>query len=244
MDDVLHRERSHFDQMALQDALFWADRTPAGARRREMRAEWFRRAADLSAGRRVLEIGCGLGHMTRELARTRGLEIVATDLSPALIAAASADPLPDVTFRVANAEQLDLPTHTFDAVLGNAVLHHLRLEHALPELLRVLKPGGRFCFVEPNYLNPQVFVVLRSAALRRRVGASPDETAFVRWRLRRALAAYPLTDIRIASFDFLHPSVPAALIRPVERLGRLLERTPLVRELSGSLAISATRTSA
>jgi SAM-dependent methyltransferase len=240
--DVIERERAHFDGMADQGALFWADRTPAGARRRQIRANWFAREARLGAGSRVLEIGCGLGHMTREVARVCEAEIIATDLSPAVIAAVARDAPPRVEYRVANVEQLDFEDASFDAVIGNAVLHHLRLEVAMPEIVRVLKPGGRFCFTEPNYLNPQVFVVLRSPALRRKVGATPDETAFVRFTLRRELERYGLHDVRVKPFDFLHPAVPPAFIRAAERLSSFLERVPVARELAGSLAISATRT--
>jgi SAM-dependent methyltransferase len=239
--DVTDRERAHFDGMADQESLFWADRTPAGARRRELRARWFVRAGHIGAGMRVLELGCGLGHMTRAIAGICEAEIVAMDLSPALIAAASRDKPGRVEYRVGNVEQLEFPAETFDAVVGNAVLHHLRLAVAIPEIVRVLKPGGRLCFTEPNYLNPQVFVVLRSPALRRRVGASPDETAFLRWRLRRDLARYELRDVDIRPFDFLHPAVPSALIDVAERTSALLERVPLAREFAGSLAISATK---
>jgi SAM-dependent methyltransferase len=123
--------------------------------------------------------------------------------------------------------------------VGNAVLHHLRLERALPELLRVLCPGGRFAFAEPNILNPHVFVERTVPWVARRLDDSPGETAFVRWRIRRVLEHAGLIEVDVRPFDFLYPLVPPALIPATERLGRLLEHTPVIREIAGSLLIAA-----
>ena len=68
-----------------------------------------------------------------------------------------------------------------------------------------------------------------------------DETAFFRWRLRRRLTALGFDRVEIVPFDFLHPSIPAPLISLVGKLGAVAERVPLVRELSGSLHITARR---
>ena len=58
----------------------------------------------------------------------------------------------DVDGRVADAERLPYDDDTFDLVVGHAVLHHIPdVELALREVLRVLKPGGRFVFAgEPT----------------------------------------------------------------------------------------------
>jgi SAM-dependent methyltransferase len=125
--------------------------------------------------------------------------------------------------------------------VGHAVLHHLRLDRALPELLRVLRPGGRLCFAEPNMLNPQVFLERNVPFIGRWLENSPGETAFTRWGLRRTLARLGLVDIAIRPFDFLYPLTPERLVPAMERLGRVLERTPLVAEIAGSLLISARR---
>ena len=87
----------------------------------------------------------------------------------------------------ADVEALPFRSGAFDAVVGNAVLHHLRLDRAVPELLRVVRPGGAICFAEPNMLNPQVFLERNVRWIGRLLDNSPGETAFVRWRLRREL---------------------------------------------------------
>jgi hypothetical protein len=88
-------------------------------------------------------------------------------------------------------------------------------------------------------LNPQVFLERRFRRWFPYV--SPDETAFVRWRLRRRLAESGFEAISLRPFDWLHPSVPAPLIPAVEWAGRRLERIPGFRELAGSLLIRCRR---
>jgi len=80
-----------------------------------------------------------------------------TDLSPGMVQVAlrNAEKLGlDVDGRVADAEQIPYDDATFDVVVGHAVLHHIPdLDRAFREVLRVLKPGGRFVFAgEPTRL--------------------------------------------------------------------------------------------
>ena len=78
-----------------------------------------------------------------------------TDLSPGMVEAAVRNGTAlglDVDGRVADAESIPYDDATFDLVVGHAVLHHIPdVELALREVLRVLKPGGRFVFAgEPT----------------------------------------------------------------------------------------------
>jgi len=113
-----------------------------------------------SAGRRVLEYGCGQGGHAYLLAE-RGSSVTAIDLSETAIEQAEelarARGLEDRTeFRVMNAEALDFGDDTFDVVCGTAIIHHLDLRKAYAEIARVLKPDGLAVFMEPLGHNPLI----------------------------------------------------------------------------------------
>jgi 2-polyprenyl-3-methyl-5-hydroxy-6-metoxy-1,4-benzoquinol methylase len=215
----------------------WNWETPAG------RVRWNRRikmlTQHLRQGEKVLELGCGTGYFTRALAAT-GAQVTAIDISPDLLARAEQMcSQQNVTFEVQNAYVLTYESGAFDSVVGSSVLHHLEVTDALREIYRVLKPGGSICFTEPNMLNPQIAVQKNIPAIKRRLGDSPDETAFFRWSLRRRLAASGFRAIKIQPFDFLHPKIPARWIAQVQTIGDVLERVPLISEIAGSLYIRA-----
>jgi SAM-dependent methyltransferase len=236
----LRREQQHFRERVLAgEEIFWAERTPVAGRRRELRTRQLVDEASLGSGegRLVLDVGCGTGAYTQWLAGATRATVVAVDLTPVLLEVARGAVPANVHLAAADAARLPLPDETFDAVVGNAILHHLPLERAVPELLRVLKPGGRFCFAEPNMANPHVLCMHKIPWLRRRSDVSPDETAFLRWSLRRKLEALGLTRVTVRPFDFLYPLLPAALVPTAEGAGRVLERTPVVREIAGSLLV-------
>ena len=105
---------------------------------------------------RALELGCGTGFFLLNLMQAGLAERGSvTDLSPGMVAAAlrNAEHLGlDVDGRVADAERIPFDDASFDVVVGHAVLHHIPdLDAALREVLRVLRPGGRFVFAgEPT----------------------------------------------------------------------------------------------
>jgi ubiquinone/menaquinone biosynthesis C-methylase UbiE len=105
---------------------------------------------------KALELGCGTGFFLLNLKQAGVLEEGhVTDISPGMVDVAirNAKELGfDVEGRVADAESLPYEDDTFDLVVGHAVLHHIPdVEQAMREVLRVLKPGGRFVFAgEPT----------------------------------------------------------------------------------------------
>jgi ubiquinone/menaquinone biosynthesis C-methylase UbiE len=104
----------------------------------------------------ALELGCGTGFFLLNLKLGGVLdEGHVTDLSPGMVDVAKRNGAAlgfDLEGRVADAETLPYDDDTFDLVIGHAVLHHIPdLDQAMREVLRVLKPGGRFVFAgEPT----------------------------------------------------------------------------------------------
>lgn len=238
MDERLKNEITHGKYLLAHDpGKVWNWETPAGKKR------WARRAGmltrHLTAGTKVLEIGCGTGYFSKELVRT-GADITAIDISPDLLLVAAQKVIANnIVFQVENAYAMNLADDSFDFIVGSSVLHHLDVEQALQECWRALKPGGILRFTEPNMLNPQIALQRNIPFIRRRMGDSLDETAFFRWSLRKQLAKAGFVDISIRPFDFLHPQIPECLISFFRPLCSLLERTPILSEFAGSLCIEA-----
>lgn len=110
------------------------------------------------AGRHVLDYGCGTGGTTVQLlgrgARVTGFDISVTRLQEARQRVADEPGGAATGLLRCAAEMLPFEDGAFDAVLGKQILHHLDLKLAMPEIARVLRPGGRAVFLEPLVHNP------------------------------------------------------------------------------------------
>ncbi|NIJ11091.1 ubiquinone/menaquinone biosynthesis C-methylase UbiE [Saccharomonospora amisosensis] len=104
----------------------------------------------------AMELGSGTGFFLLNLMQGGMIKKgYVTDLSPGMVEVALRNARNlglDVEGRVADAERIPYPDDSFDLVVGHAVLHHIPdVTAALGEVLRVLKPGGRFVFAgEPT----------------------------------------------------------------------------------------------
>lgn len=102
-------------------------------------------------GRRILVVGCGLGDVALNLARN-GAAVDAFDVSPKAIdicrARAAACHLPQVRFFVSSCEELEAEPGSYDAVVGNMILHHIDLPTAMAQFDHLLRPGGLGAFAE------------------------------------------------------------------------------------------------
>jgi SAM-dependent methyltransferase len=89
---------------------------------------------------RVADLGAGTGILTGALARL-GADVVAVEPDQAMLAELRRQ-LPGVRALEGSAEALPLPDRSVDAVLCGQALHWFDLDRALPEIARVLTPGG------------------------------------------------------------------------------------------------------
>lgn len=96
-------------------------------------------------GKKLLEIGCGIGIDTVSLAG-RGFDVTAVDLTETAIEIArkrAADQGLVIDYRTGNCEELAFPDDSFDVVYSFGVIHHTPgMAGAVREIRRVLKPGG------------------------------------------------------------------------------------------------------
>lgn len=235
MDERLQRELEHDRKIAAKADSVWGWTSPAGQIRARRRANLLIKHSSIEEDKRVLELGCGTGIFTQLLAQARP-QIIALDLSTELLSEFSCN---KTSRYAANAEQLPFADNSFDAVVGSSVLHHLRCKPALEEIKRVLKHGGKIAFAEPNMLNPQILLQKNIPWLKEKMGDSPDETAFFRWQIVMLLTNAGFLQSKAMPHDFLHPLIPASWIPIVQKISHTLERLPFVREIAGSLLITA-----
>ncbi|HTB71256.1 MAG TPA: class I SAM-dependent methyltransferase [Solirubrobacteraceae bacterium] len=181
---------------------------------------------------RTLEIGAGTGYFTLNLLRAGKIaQATCSDISPGMLATLreNAQRLElDVRTELLDAERLPFDDHSFDLVLGHAVLHHIPdLPRAFAEFERVLAPGGTVLFAgEPSRYGDRLARVPKRAAnalaplWRRAIGAraapSQDEEApdaalegfvdvhaFAPGELARAARGAGFVDVRITGEELL-----------------------------------------
>lgn len=233
------REGQYFDNIAdVFDSRFNVYSRLSGSLRVRRRIDLFFKHCGFKPGFKLLEIGTGTGEYAKALSRY-GSTLFCTDISPNMLNKAvrkTAGEAP-IHFFVSDIEQLPIKDGVFDAVVGNAVLHHLDIERALAGVFRVLKKGGGFAFAEPNMLNPQIFLQKHIRFLKRLAGDSDTETAFLRWQIKKIFRKAGFKEIRVEPFDFLHPYTPDFMAAVVNNAGLILEKVFLFREIAGSLLI-------
>jgi len=112
---------------------------------------------NLKPGQSAIEIGCGMGRESEAMARLVGPggKVVGIDASQALLDQATARTAPlglPLEFRRGDAHKLPFANNSFDAARGERVFEHLAdPAGAVPELARVVRPGGRIAGLEPDF---------------------------------------------------------------------------------------------
>jgi SAM-dependent methyltransferase len=167
-DDINRRISNHWDR----EARLWAEvvRGHSDIYREGLALPAFLELVGDVKGLRVLDIACGEGSVTRELAR-RGARMVAVDLSPAMIELGIEEEQRTslgIRYHVANsADMKEMESASFDVVVCFMALMDIAwLDKTFAEVARVMKPGGRFIFNIPHpcFQGPVAHWVYREGA--------------------------------------------------------------------------------
>lgn len=99
---------------------------------------------------RILDVGCGTGIITRQLAK-RGANVIGTDIDARMIEEAK-QRLDKIDYLVTPTDKLPLPDSTYDAVTAFSAFHWFANAQALAEIKRVLKNGGYLFIANRNQI--------------------------------------------------------------------------------------------
>ena len=213
----------------------------------------------LRPGLRMLDLGCGVGHLLTWLTHHTPASGYGIDLSLNSLRTARRGGLHGLS--VADAAHLPFRDATFDAVVCNGSAHHLPdLDRSLREIRRVLRPGGRLVLHEP--VDSPLTGFIRGTLFRRSPYESPADLAqkhtFTRAVVENALQGAGFTEIAAAAHDALaYPlsgmylglpwsrsrRIMNALIAIESRLERVTMLEPLRRALAWRILFSAQRPS-
>ncbi len=185
LSDRQRREREYYQEYyRRQNSIEVLFDPVLGIERRPWNSYWYLYEIALRNFRnpqqRLLDFGCGSGAASIRFAKI-GYEVWGFDISPANVSRAEARATrygyeARVHFSVQTAEKLEYQNDFFDILTGIDILHHVEIERAILESLRVLKNGGLALFRE--HIEAPIYDRIRNTMLGKRL--FPKDPSFDR----------------------------------------------------------------
>ena len=187
----------------------------------------------------ILELGCGTGEYSREIAKRLGeSQIIALDISEKIIEVArkKCEKFKNIKFSVGSAYQLPFKDKSFDVVAGFYFLHHVDAAPVIKEIRRILSPEGKVFFIEPNILNPLVFLIKSNKFLKKIAGDSLNEWGINPLSVTRYFKGF---NFDISTTEFIWPLdfIPKNILIFMDKISQNFKIFPLFKYLGGSVEI-------
>jgi len=204
-------------------------------------------------GKKILEVCCGYGELTRQMARVfPGADVIGMDRYPeaggAIVEAREKAGLKNVRYHWGDVLQLtQIADASLDLIFGQATLHHLAHDLATvrQEFSRVLKPGGRLIFIfEPLGHNP-VWAMIRAYRIAR--AALCDESNIVLSQLNEIGLSFSQCEVQAFNllgypFKALGRFAGEPLMNVIDRLDTtLMQRSSRLAALAANFNVVFTK---
>jgi dolichol-phosphate mannosyltransferase len=220
---------------------YWSHRDPINELRTWWRAQTVRHLFHLLPGESILELGCGSGKLTGALVRaTRGeCPITAATFQPfpAPVSLRALGPSVEIV-RLTDFPG-ELRGRTFDYLVASNVLDLSNAAALLREAYNLLRPSGRLLFFETNPWNPLFQLRKKLCGWLPFLRRGDERSLPNQVQLHELLSELGFLRIAARPYDFLYWPIPRWLMLVARNLSLILENTPGVRQLAGSILLHA-----
>ncbi|WP_437819484.1 SAM-dependent methyltransferase [Sorangium sp. So ce1078] len=162
---IYYDQMCAFFEIAWGDGIhvgYWSDPSDDGPLEaaQDRLTDWMIEAIGVGPGKRVLDVGCGVGHPAVRLAKATGCEVVGITVSHAQVELATRRAAAEglaarVSFVRADAMEIPFEEGSFDAAWAFESLFHMPdRSRVLGEIARVLRPGGTVAIADATELAP------------------------------------------------------------------------------------------
>ena len=190
----------------------------------------------------ILDYGCGIGHSLKRVVEFNSTKITGIDISEVSIKKAK-DLMKEtnVELMVDNCEKTKFKNDTFDIVYGTGILHHLNISICLNEIHRILKPGGRFVFIEPLGTNPFINLYRKLTPKSRSIDEHPlvnHDFNLIQTKFHRVKIKY-YGFLTLIFFPFYFSPKNSVIFKILKNIDQFLFRVNIFKKLAWSVLIIA-----